>query len=429
MNRSVRVRSILSTLVVLLLSASLANATFFRRYPGIDGEQEPAPQAQPRPTQDDGGEYDYEGGYAEPEEDPGLLGSLFHGGPCITFEYIYTGEVFNNARGGINTKDATEYRGNFDLVMTADLDEMGFAPGGLIFLYGQNGHGRGITEDHVGDAQGVSNIDAHNFMQMSEYWWQRSVFDDLITFRIGKQDANAEFAVVDLGGDFIGSSFGVTPTIPLPTFPDPAAGVVTFFKLTDWLDFKVGVWDGAATGGSWGFSGTGTSFSMYEFKTQYALACGELPGDFHVGMWYHNDTFADLGGAPDHSGNHGVYLGADQLIYKEYADEDDAQGLGVFFQFSWAPEELNEIQKHFGTGLVYKGLVCCRDDDITGIGVTHVIFSDLMAETDETTLEMFYKAPLSPWTTIQPDLQYISNPGGAGARDALAIGLRFEIVL
>ena len=61
--------------------------------------------------------------------------------------------------------------------ITADLDRMGFAPGGTIVLYGQNGHGRGITERHVGDFQVLSNIDADDFMQVSEYWWERTLPD------------------------------------------------------------------------------------------------------------------------------------------------------------------------------------------------------------------------------------------------------------
>lgn len=97
---------------------------------------------------------------AGPEEHPGLLGPILHGRGGLTVEYVYTGEVFTNMRGGLNTRRATEYRGIFDLMMTAELDQMGLAPGGTFFLYGQNGHGRGLTERHVGDFQVLSNIDA-----------------------------------------------------------------------------------------------------------------------------------------------------------------------------------------------------------------------------------------------------------------------------
>ena len=44
----------------------------------------------------------------------------------------------------------------------------------------------------------------------------------------------------------------------------------------------------------------------------------------------------------------------------------------------------------------------------------------------ETAVEVFYKAAITPWLSIQPDLQYIASPSGI-YRDALAVGLRFQV--
>ena len=49
-----------------------------------------------------------------------------------------------------------------------------------------------------------------------------------------------------------------------------------------------------------------------------------------------------------------------------------------------------------------------------------------VGRTHEAVLEWFYKVPLTQWFSLQPDIQYIINPGGDG-RDALAIGLRTVI--
>jgi porin len=43
----------------------------------------------------------------------------------------------------------------------------------------------------------------------------------------------------------------------------------------------------------------------------------------------------------------------------------------------------------------------------------------------ETTWEMFYRVQLTPWLAVQPDLQYVVNPGGVG-ENALAAGLRLD---
>jgi len=250
-------RVLLFAIAVALLLPGFAQAKRFKRYPkDLKKQQEAIPTSQPaspsvaEPAErDDYGTEPMEYEPYEAEEPPGLLGYPLHGNGGLTIEYIYTGEVFNNARGGVNTRNATEYLGLFDLALSADLDEMCLSPGGTVFLLAESLHGRGITGRHVGDYQAVSNIDAdRECFQMSEFWWERGVLDGRIAMRLGKQDANAEFGVVDLGGDFVNASFGMQPNIPMPAWPDQAMGVVTFFQLADWLNFNVGVFDGASDG-------------------------------------------------------------------------------------------------------------------------------------------------------------------------------------
>ena len=361
------------------------------------------------------------------------LGEVLHGPGCLDVEYIYTGEVFTNMRGGLNTTNATEYRGNFDLTITADLEEMGLAPGGKFFIWGQNGHGRGLTQDHVGDFQVLSNIDDIDFVQVSEYWWERAFGDGMVLLRIGKQDCNNTFAVVESAGSFINSSFGYHPTIPMPTFPDPSMAVVGWFQLTECLAFEIGVWDGAPDGRNWGFSGSGETFSICEVEYSYALGPDEaLPGDFHIGPWYHSDLFDDPapGSSAAHEGNYGYHLEWEQLLYDENSyDADDSQGLIAFIQYAWAPADRNLAEDYFGAGLTYTGLFEGRDEDILGLGVARVSFSDRFPdESYETAIELFYRAAVSGGVLIQPDLQYIANPIANG-RDAFAFGLRFEAAL
>jgi porin len=46
----------------------------------------------------------------------------------------------------------------------------------------------------------------------------------------------------------------------------------------------------------------------------------------------------------------------------------------------------------------------------------------------EVAIELSYRAQITPWLALQPDLQYIVNPGFDGSvDDALAIGVRAEI--
>jgi porin len=356
----------------------------------------------------------------------------------VIFELTYTGEVFSKLCGGINSDGATEYRGNVDVTATLDTERLGLWPGGTFFFYFQDGHGQSLTDEHLGDVQRISNIDADDFTQISEYWLEQSLFGERVRIKLGKQDANADFSALDYAGDFIHSSFGPIPTVPMPSFPDPALGAAVFLEPADWMTLGAGVYDGAPDGGSSGFDtsfdGKGGGFGIVELTLRTSLV-GDTsnPGAYRVGVWYHSDDVEEITGAPEPqilSDNHGIYLAFDQLLFAEPVDSEEAQGLAGFAQFGWAPGDRNELARYYGGGLIYTGAIPGRDADVLGLGVAHARFSDrvkrLDGRTHETAVELFYRAQLTPWLSLQPDLQFIANPGGQ-EKDALALGLRFAV--
>ncbi|MHC4642277.1 MAG: carbohydrate porin [Planctomycetota bacterium] len=348
----------------------------------------------------------------------------------IIIEMVYTGEIFSNLRGGLNTSGASEYRGNFDMTLTADAEKFGLGPGS-IFIYGQLGNGKGITEKHVGDAQTLSNLVACNFSQVSEYWIEQFYFERQLRIKVGKQDSNVDFVAIDYGGDFIGSSFAVIPTVPMPTFCCPALGVAAFWEPEDWISLGAGFYEGSPQGSTSGFNtafgNNGGSFTIGELALKTSFGSQkDLPGTYRFGGWYHSSDFEEVGDDADtdvFAGNHGFYLAFDQMLYHEQNDSD--QGLGTFFQFGWAPENRNEIDRYLGIGLSCVGLLPGRDEDITGIGLAQALWSDRMnGFTRESAIELFYKAQLTEFMSIQPDIQYIANPGGETTDDAIVLGIR-----
>ena len=253
----------------------------------------------------------------------------------ITPEVIYTGEVFSNWHGGLNTRDATEYLSNLDMTLTFDTEKLGLWPGGRFFVYGEQLTGRSITERHVGDLQTLSELDSDPFTQVSEYWYEQGLFDNKLRVRVGKQDGNTNFAVVDYGLDFINSSFGLPPTVPIPTFPDPGLGIALFLEPVDWLWIGGGVYDGDADGGQWGFGtafdGKGGTFSVVEAALKPSFGRdGRLPGKYAFGFWHHSDDHIEElipeseedGPAPRvFTRNYGVYAGIDQVLFREISEE------------------------------------------------------------------------------------------------------------
>jgi len=114
------------------------------------------------------------------------------------------------------------------------------------------------------------------------------------------------------------------------------------------------------------------------------------------------------------------------MLWKEPGSDDEPQGLGLFLQYGWSPPDRNSITSYFGTGVTYRGLVPRRDLDLLGLGLASAGFSEADT-TREDVVELFYRAQVNDWATIQPDLIYIASPSGTG-NDAFLVGLRTEIV-
>ena len=355
--------------------------------------------------------------------DEGAL-NLFAACDAISVSSTYTGEAFTNARGGRSTQDATQYLGLLDVELSLDLTRAGAPIPGAFNLLAQNTHGRGITDDFVGDTQVISNIDSsRNILQVSEYWWEFDLLSEDIMIRVGKRDINTEFLFIDTATHFVHSTFGLSPSTAFPTYPDPSMGAVAIMQLTESWQLKAGVWDAFAAGSSWGFSGNDSLLLITELERTYTLP-GGLPGVFAVGAAYESD--GEIDGEPV-SAVHEYIVQLEQRVFQESPHGD--QGLAVFAGYypRFPGQQIvdTSIGDSFVAGLTYTGLLPGRNEDSLGIGVA---WSELFqgGTNHETITEAYYRIEFEHDVSLQPDIQYIASPSGVFS-DALAIGLRFQL--
>jgi porin len=98
----------------------------------------------------------------------------------------------------------------------------------------------------------------------------------------------------------------------------------------------------------------------------------------------------------------------------------------------------NAIEQYLGGGLVYTGLIATRPEDQLGIAIARarlgtpyrrrLALAGEASDRAETNIELTYRAALTPWLTLQPDVQYVINPSGNPVlRNALLVGLRVEV--
>jgi len=367
----------------------------------------------------------------------GLRSKLEEHGVSINSSY-YNGD-WMNFRGGTTSATHLKTLGVIDTNIGLDTKKLGLWSGGKLFVRYQNKHGMGVTKGQVGDYQLLDTYDTKRFNQISEYYYEQSLFNDVFKLKVGKQDANYDFCALNSGFNFANASFSYMPTVPLPSYPNPAMGLVATIKPTSWSSIKSGWYDGEGLGGETGFKSLDSrrkSFFIEELGLTPNIK--NHPGNYFAGYWLHTghvDEYTN-GEVRTFGQNTGWYLGGEQLIWKENKDSEDTQGLTMLGQLGFKPSDRNEVSRYWGLGVQYQGLIPKRDNDIIGFATANAGFSGRLKEYDttgagdidgrygyESNLEMFYKVQLTPWFALQPDIQVIKNPNG-GSKSAFVMGLR-----
>lgn len=392
---------------------------------------------------------DLKGGVKETQEQPSLFKAWIEGDKAtgdwgglrskleehgVTIEGTYYNGNWLNLRGGADSSTHLRSLGVIDTAITLDTEKMGLWSGGKFVTRFQNKHGMGGTKDYVGDFQLLDTYDVHRFGHISEYYYQQSLFDDKFSMKVGKQEANFDFCALTSGFNFANASWSFMPTIPLPSYPNPAMGIMAKVQPTEWLSFKSGWYDGEGKGGETGFNSLDArrkSFFIEELGLQPNIKGHQ--GNYFIGYYLHTGHVEEMTDASDprtFAQTNGWYMGAEQMVYKENKDSEDTQGLTLLGQFGWKPHDRSEVSRYWSLGTQYQGLIPGRDNDLIGFSTANAGFSSRlkgMADDGrygaESVLEFYYKVQLTPWLAVQPDMQVIMHPNGQ-ERSAFVMGLR-----
>lgn len=373
------------------------------------------------------------GGYRDRLEESGLS---IAGSYTLDWLGVWSGGVRNRA----STRTLLDINATFDLEKLADWK------GATVFADFYSTDGRG--QDDIGDIQGVSNIETdENDDQLAELWFEKWMLDRRIRIKAGKIDANTEFGFPECAGEYPHSAPAYSPTnFMLPTYPDPAIGVVAFVYPSDRCYLGAGLFDGAAGDGlRTGGHGARTFLSddkssdwfwIAETGFTWSEAASLGKGRVAGGGWYHTGEFETFAGDHD-DGTAGMYVLAEQQLLRrggqpaEGDDPDADQGVFIFAQVGWADEDVSEIGLHVAGGLTLSGTFAGRDDDAAGVYVSWVDLSDDDAAgftDDETVIHAFYKCQIAGSVSLRPSISYVLSPSGDSSTDDAVVGsLRLSI--
>ncbi len=352
----------------------------------------------------------------------------------VIVELDYTGQLFSNVHGGRTTSEATHAAGLLDLSVSLDTTRLHLWRGGTFFFLLEHQDGRGVS-DEVGSFAAIGTLDEPEteFTHLGAWYAQQGFFEDRLVARFGKSDANLGFVDSDMSDLYLNGDFAPPGNIPMPTYPDPALGVALFADPAAWLTLAAGAYGGDLDANEHGGAGlfAGRVFAIGEITLHGKPF--SLPGHLSAGAWLRSVDTPDPDAAAAGRGferNYGAYALLDQALTREGGAGEDDQGLGAWFQLSWAPQDRNVNHLWVGGGLVYTGPIPGRDADVAGFAVaSQSLTQGGGGDSDpppELVFEWFYSIQIAPWLALQPDIQYLVDPQ-ANRRNAVAAGAELSV--
>jgi len=400
----------------------------------------------------------------------------------VTFGLTEQSEVWGNLMGGLRQGAAYDGLTTASLCIDLSTATKGRWEGAHFFASGIQIHGLGPTPQLVGSLQLVSNIEATPSAKLYDLWLEQQAFDGKFALRFGQEGVNDEFMTTQYGALFLNSSFGfpALPALDLPSggpnYPLATPFVRAQFQPTGEITFMGAVYNGdpapPGTGDAQLRDRHGTAFRLNDHTLSFAelqyspgvLANFGQPGTYKLGMWIATGPFADpvedSAGLPlaspastgvplPHATDHAIYAIIDQMLW--HKPNTVSQGLAFFVQVMHSPDDRNLSDLFVEGGFNWRGIIPGRSHDEAGLAVTHagigsaaIHFSnDVLFFTGfgspyspgETIVEATYRARLTPWLKLQPDLQYVVNPGAGipstqslvPLKNALVVGVRVSV--
>jgi porin len=350
-------------------------------------------------------------------------------------------------------------------------------------------HGRSLSPYYLDDLQAANGNEAEDATRLWELWYDQSFDNALADVKIGQQSIDNEFLTSQYSALFVNTMAGwpLVPSADLyaggPAYPLSSLGGRVRYKPADNETILAGAFDDNPPGQNFDDDAQaddagGTKFNvntgaLFIAEIQYVTnqpAVGQMvqsnitplpSGTYKIGFWYDTAGFPDQEYGTDglslsnpasngvpvrHKGNYSVYAVVDQTVWQP----NTTQSVSVFARVMGTPlGDENLISFSFNGGVSVAAPILARANDVAGIDFGIGKVSDRAAALDRDTnfyegtngpvrgteelVEITYQAQATPWLVVQPDLQYVVNPGAGVVspikpterlRNELVVGVR-----
>jgi len=381
----------------------------------------------------------------------------------VTYTLLYVNQAATNVRGGVRNDLA--YADMFWLSGSADIEK-------LVGIKGASFH-ISFTKRGGQDLRATAGLNANllvnevfgqgNIYRFNHAYWQQSLFDDRLNVKVGRISGSFDF--FPFACSFQNLTFcAAIPAYVTPNwtpFPGYTYGIVPRVNVAKNLYIQGGLYqidsrynqpDRAFALGPI-FRGEG---SRKNIEAGWSPAIGGQAGHYRVGLFFDNvggrDVARDVNGNDaaitqrpllTHKSQFGYYIMADQDVWHDPSRPD--RRLTIFANLVQADRHVARLRQIAEMGAFWQGPLIARPQDEIGVAIGRVKTNEALTDADaalrrlgvstraarryEYPAEFFYSLHPVPSIIVQPNVQYIVNPGGrTDNRDEMVLGLKTVII-
>lgn len=369
----------------------------------------------------------------------------------ISISPILELEAFSAAGGGHGGADAD---GLLDIAFDFDLERItrGLLQDTAFHFNVLDIFGDSLTNNHVGDISGVSNLAGYNSFRLQEIWVQQNLLLKRVSIRLGMLAADSEFFTSQTASLFLDGTFGAFTLVALnfnnaPVYPSAAPGIRLDVAPVSFLDFKAAIFapneDAENNTHGTDFSINSRDGALAAFEASYLVNQSPndrgLIGTYKIGVFVQQGDYISFGSQaanaldPAKPLSRGTNVAGYAVVDQELFNNGQYT-IAAFARGGFGTPNYSFVHNYFDAGLNFTGFVPSRNLDVAGIAIGRSGISrqfsgaNAPGYSQETVVEATYRIQIAPWNTIQPDFQYFINPSAQhGSRNAFVSGIRTAI--
>jgi porin len=381
----------------------------------------------------------------------------------ITPSLTYYGVFQENPVGGIQQRSAYS-----DLILCGvelNFDKLIGLPGGSLTISGAEAEGKDLSHD-IGNINTVSEafVTPHTLL-FYELYWKQTLCEDKLELRFGRMTPADQFASVpafrlQVNGGINGNPTSIFTNAPFHSSPTATWAGSAKIQVTKEIYTEAGIYQASDRLGKLGYHGLDFSIRGNDGELVMSQVGWEptfcetserssvdkngnksavngalgLPGNYILGCYYSNFRFPEFIGSSLQHNAYGFYAMGQQMVWRN--DADPSTNFSLWGGLTFSPQREISLLPLMGfAGTIWQGFIPRRDRDqllltylVSGFSRNYadsVVAHGGKRPTAEQVLEASYAIYVTNNYTIQPDIQYVIRPGGAGdIRDALVIGIQ-----